>query len=560
MKSTVLTIAACLGTAALGAAQGGAARFMPAKATISFEVDGPAKFIERFADTNFGAMMASQDFGDLWARAMTLADDAMAAEGDVPPEAKELWDVVRTTFGAYEGRVTGAVSLEMRGFEDPPKFTFVVACSPSDETDFSEVVRLMAEAAAESGDVLTAATTGGGDEVELVKVDEDISLMLPVINDGHLVFAVGQLDAWIAQLGAEDADEAGGSAASQTAEDAGAHIRVDRSLWSSLVSMLRSSDDFEIVRALDVLGPMIGRVETLGDLTFTLRPAGKYTETVAEIGFASDEPHLFELLWPEGATPRDLLPLMPRDGSSIDSVSFNVPALIEAAKEMLAGGEFTFEQAEEQVAQNLGLQLRADLLDHIAGTAMWGTSVDPEFEDVSIYVALGLKDGAAFEKSIDKALRSQGMHAGRKTEEYRGRNTYQLNLGFFALTWAFTDKALLLGFGTEPGEAVRVMLDGDNARVAGDDPEPWPAEIAKRIEALPQGWGMISIAWGGALGVEATADALLADALPYPENELEERAAQLLREFVQLCGRFDVLSSVTGTYMGKSKATTRTLM
>ena len=159
-----------------------------------------------------------------------------------------------------------------------------------------------------------------------------------------------------------------------------------------------------------------------------------------------------------------------------------------------------FEDIEEMFAESTKVRLGEDLIDNIGTEVLY--LVDPNVEDdmeqdaitamfSGTCYALSLRDGKAFGEALEKALRSRGLHAARKSEDYQGVKVYRLRIaGALELEYAVTDDMFLLAPGSvaTSGAQLRAVLDTRANPEAG-----LPENVASRSDKVPAGWNGVGV-------------------------------------------------------------------
>ena len=146
------------------------------------------------------------------------------------------------------------------------------------------------------------------------------------------------------------------------------------------------------------------------------------------------------------------------------------------------------------------MRLEEDLLDHVGGEFLMvgGDTLGREPDDDSPEAAFAsmegacfgvlLRDAQSFGDSLEKLIRSRGMHAARKTEDYRGYQVRNLNFLGTPLYYVVSDKLCLVGMGATGGDELRAILDEENDRKNGVARGPFPEGVQERIDAVSGDW------------------------------------------------------------------------
>ena len=88
-----------------------------------------------------------------------------------------------------------------------------------------------------------------------------------------------------------------------------------------------------------------------------------------------------------------------------------------------------------------------------------------------------------FAKSLEQIIRKRGLHAARKTRDYKGFKVGKINLaGLTSLHYVITSRALLLAIGDGGGvRAMHSALDCESRVAKGEEPLPLRKDIADRV-------------------------------------------------------------------------------
>lgn len=514
-------------------AQSGAQRFALPEPMLTIEFESLAKLKKTFADTNIGAMFASQEFAALIDRGVALIGEEMG-----PGEA-DNWKFMEEVLGMLEGysgrvrisgRFDGMVESDFGGY---PRFAFTVCVDPDENIDFAAIADKIVTKVGEEENVDAVDTELGEVSVITSPMDDEMKAMLPSVLDDHLVMAIGYIDDYVAELGRSEGASTGDPADAIS-------MRVKASLWRPFLPMLAEEAEFDV-------DPLIERIDAFESFALSIRPAGEFMKATTTIDFDGSRANFIDML-KVNARPADLMAMASRERPYASCLSINVEEILSFVETMAdAAGEdlSMFEaQAEEMLG---GISVRDDILAQFDGTIMSTTELDEE--DMSVTYTMGLKDAAAFRKTLDRALESRGLDRNTKTEEYRGSDITSLNLGFFELCWAFTDKHLMLGFGTIPDVGIRKLLDGNHDRKEGAEPAKWPKAVSARLAHAPQKFDWISVN-------DADVDLDLAnEGIMW---ELEDRGvpagfAEILIDFVKLQKKFDLMTTVMTTTFGPGR-------
>ncbi|MEO6595897.1 MAG: hypothetical protein ABIP94_14185, partial [Planctomycetota bacterium] len=162
--------------------------------------------------------------------------------------------------------------------------------------------------------------------------------------------------------------------------------------------------------------------------------------------------------------------------------------------------------ATQAATEGLKVRLKEDLFDHLgteillmqdadaaAAGALEADPDDPTAAISGMCFGISLRDGKAFSEALETALRSRGLHASRKSEDYADTKVYSMKIAaMLDIEYAVTDDLLLLAIGK--GEASRRHLRGVlDARAAKSETDSLPTAAQAHMEHLPAGWNGISV-------------------------------------------------------------------
>jgi hypothetical protein len=242
---------------------------------------------------------------------------------------------------------------------------------------------------------------------------------------------------------------------------------------------------------------------------------------------------LFDVVLPARRTNPKLLSYLPPQAKNWNIGVFDVGALqslygraFEQFGELIPQSREEFEGLFTQYTK---LRLHEDLLALIGGEYLRiedflamsepDTDADPSIESVDEKIGYGcfvvqVKDGKAMAQNLEKALRSRGLHAGRKTEEYGDTKIYRLSLlGSMPIEYAFAGDVFVLGLGR--GEStqrnVRSVLDMVAMRAKEEAAAELPAALQTRMQGWPADWCTIDVGGMGEIldGFVGTMDGLM---------------------------------------------------
>ena len=265
----------------------------------------------------------------------------------------------------------------------------------------------------------------------------------------------------------------------------------------------------EVLHALSDLG-----LGSVASVSMTMFPDGKYVGQTMALDYDGSADGLISLVLPTRRTRPNLLRYLPPSARTwsvwpIDGagVAEFYPRVFELLGDKLP---IAREQFETQFTAYTKLRLVEDVLsligdeymriDDPAAVLEYDEDMPESVENAqdqfgnSCFV-LQVRDGKTLGRNLDTAIRSRGLHVGRKSEDYATTKIYRMNLlGMLPIEYAVTDSLLLLGIGESEGtrQNLRGVLDAVSAGQA--EPTEFPPEVMQRLEGLPEDWSGIDVA------------------------------------------------------------------
>lgn len=557
--------------ASLASLQGGVAaqdlaRFLPKDAQFTVVCDGPARIAERLAATNFGRLFADPDAAPIRAipgRAREMLVK-LAERESVPLDVGSLFDRLAVYGGrmAIGAHVDLAASVEAKA----PRFLISFVVEPHESIDLEALAADLQRAVDESDAGTQALEFGPGFQAAIDENGDGATV--PRVVDGHLVmFAGSGLGTALARI--FDDHEGLGVTLPAASDESMIWGRGDGELLRFFADMAALAEEDGNPGFGDpsmppsaILRAIFERL-ALTEFEAGTAPFGEHLRSVGHILTDASVPNLLDILQPqEKSTP--LLALVPALHPIWTSIRIDAAGLYdlicdvaELAQPGLRG------MLAESLQQEFGIDLQKDLLDAFDGQLVMLTDTFANFEGLApgasledmeevkgLYsFVLGLRDPPAFEKVLDGILRSRGLHAARKTVEYRNTKLRSMNVVVVQLHYAFVPEGIALGLGEAGAENVRKIVDQSIARAEGQAPVSHSERIQKRLALLQSGWRDLSIS---DIAVPSSTmnqlmDLALADLDDHAEDEFAAEFLELMREsitaYFKLASRYDQMSS-----------------
>lgn len=570
---TLTTLSACaaLGLAtALPAQEPDPFRFVPADAAVVIQIDGPVQLRERFAKTNAFLMLMSPEAEEAW----EMFDDGVQEMVESAREEGVDLQPFVDALGDYAGRLTISISFDHESLtpddfdapEPPLQHMFVtVALTPDDETDLADIAARISEAVEDSGQALASLDVGAG-MFAVEDPDSEVAMGLPTVLDGHLVAAFGgRVEERMQGL----LDGEGRMQPSLGEADAAAGIwmhvtpRFRDMLMAFAGHAMAEETDLQADEAAAAIQTLL-RMDGFRDFTLRVRPGGSRIVEDWELRADPTLPSVVDFFQP-GRAVASLLELMPRDLASFTTSGLDFDLVVDTIVgfgELL--GEFDRDAMMDSFRGETGFDLQADFLDRLTGeVAVLEAPADEDAEPGmaggmsigmmlggSMCLAFGLDDATVFAETVDKLLRQTGLHAARKTSEYRGRDLYSLTVGgFLQFDYGFVDGAMLLSMGPGGGDVIRGVVDRAVARAEGQEAAAWPDGVTSRLEQVTGTWRDLSVSRNVLdpnLIVMAVEESLggMGPGGAMPE-ELDERTVRVIETLVRLQKEFDLETQVS---------------
>ncbi|MFO1050667.1 MAG: hypothetical protein U1F36_00465 [Planctomycetota bacterium] len=549
------------------------AKFLPKHAQIVAVSDGPKRLAERFEGTNIARMLSSPEAQPI--RAIpTVVVDFVAGLAEQNGSKFDLHGLLDTLAG-YGGRVGIGVEFDLAASRASGSIEFLlsVVAEPDGSTDLGALGEKIADEADRGGATLSEIDAGPGFRALIHPADVDVTL--PRLVDGHLVMFVGsRLDDSLPR--GFGADATLGAKLPETAAEAAMLLHVDGGIVELLTLAIEignrnaprgrygssSSRPSQMDESVSRLVRSLTERLSFEDIEVSLSRSGQYLRTVGEIHGDASREGLIDLFQPKAkSTP--IGRLVPAGNQDWQYLRFDIAAVakllitaLEAEQPGVGGLIGSALEAEE-------VDLDRDILNAFDGQLLWlsdplldvpMTPADEDDEEQSpgnFALAVGMRDAKATEALVEKLLRSHGLHAARKSEDYQGATVRHLPLlGEFR--WVFLPDALVIGFGAEGKKMLQGIIDRSVASARGEPAPEWSEQAKARRDALTNGWrdlGMTDAS--GSIGTVRSYLNLAFDQIQ-AEHESEpgmDTLVPALREgldcWMRIAGQFDVLTTVS---------------
>jgi hypothetical protein len=477
-------------------------RFVPRDSAVVLRVASPTRWRERFARTQASKLMNGATLAPLMQMATQRLDLGLQQLRDQGVFDAKLVDGL---LNEWRGDLIVSLQMDWDNFVDAmdygevPPLSFVIALTSDGSFDLAAVAKEFASMVDKTkpadqqlvdlvvGDLTLRRTDNGGDEPDAA---------LPTMIDGSLVMIGGTSLAKDAKKLLARTDRFAGAMGA-------APLYLHADLGKAMKAMMAADNGGGPVDPGDLMD-MIG-IGALRDLTLTLQPDGTAVAGVMEFGMGKTGRGMLDM-YPRGSARPRLLGAVPATSESFSVSSFDLMALYNTVADVWTSMEdftpLTFDDMLDGFQNATKVHLKDDLLAMVGKEMLMvqqpNVLEDADFDDLEDNPAamlngtvfgLSLLDGKAFGASLDTALRSRGLHVGRKSEEHAGTKVYRMKLaGLVEVEYAVLDDLLLIG--VEPGAraTLRSVLD---TRAAGR--QGLPAGLQQRFAAFPKGWNSVAV-------------------------------------------------------------------
>jgi len=488
---------------ATAAAQAAPNRFIPNDAQLVLRIAAPTKWAAQFTNTKLGQVLGGEALApilDQFREGLEQGFERTKAAGNA--------ELIDDLFDEYTGDLTIALHVDLEDLpaaseEDRlPAMAIMIALSPDDSYDLPALAESLHTTIEEKNDGrLELREMIVGDYTLQVGVQSGGEVSSPHMIDDHLVmmFASDMERDGANMLSADNRRESAGSG-----KPLYVHIEAEQAI-STLLDFVaeQMADDpmappIDVVQVLNDLG-----LGCLRNLDLSITADGDQVVMETNLGTSSENRGLFGSFVLDHASPRTLR-YLPDSADSYACQAFDFGAVYRTIGDVWSSlddiAPIAFEDVEIMFENATKVRLREDLIDHIDTEIIYLTDyaaaddLDPDdptaFLAGSCY-ALSLRDGKAFGESLERALRSRGLHAARKSEDYQGVKVYRMRLaGAFEIEYAVTDDLLIVAPSSDDASRaqLRSILDARANPNTGI-----PEAIARHTDAVPSGWNGVGV-------------------------------------------------------------------
>lgn len=443
---------------------------------VLVESVGPAGWRARFAPTNLGTLLASEQGRELWEPGMLpVIGWLQQTLGDGPHER---------VLG-YGGRIRIAVWLQPGDLIEQRPFAAALVLEGDGHTDLQAL----------AGDVQKLQTEAGGDWSDLdvgglplrVLAQGDDRMTAPVVGEHHLLCVAAAADDLATAL-ANARAFVGTCDGKPPAPDTAA-LRVEMAT-PALLDLARAAHERNPDRSEWPTWRALG-VECLGRSQWSLTTAGPRVLFEMAQTFADSPRGLFAALFRTTAGMPSLQRLLPDGRSSWKLGRFDALALYDAIVAACVANEVDVVAAQKEMRESMGVDLRDDLIAHLGDEVMLHgasfTDVD-RLERAPWLLAFRLQDAAAFAASLETALANgKPMLTREATVEHGSAKLYRYGNMFRYDLWFAVGGDLFVIAGGELAEDRLTALFDAAAAPVGDAAPAMPPALTDVQRYLPAG-------------------------------------------------------------------------
>ncbi len=485
-------------------------RFVPADSCLVVRVGAPARWKEHFKKTQVAKLFSAQTLAPLVQQAAAAIDAGMEKARS---SGKMDVDVLQRFFADYKGEMVMSLQIDFAALPaaiesgDGPPISAVIALAPDGSFDLAALATAIEKSIeAEIGDRHPITDLVVGEHRLRASINKDgMPTTLPAMIDGHFVMVMSHdLDQNAARLL--------GTADRFTGKIDGRPLFVHAKLEQAMEALMKAvaarmdaqGAPFDVVQMLRSIG-----LGSLHAVELALGAEDKHVVGELDLTLGDGERGLLGMAMFEQGSPK-LLRCVPASAESFSVRALDLGAAFRTIATIWgAMGDavpMTFDQVQTAFTEATKVRLKEDLVDHLGTELLMVGDVETPSdasasEDLEQNPAaamfrgscfgISLRDGKAFGESLEKVIRSRGLHAGRKSEDYLDSKIHRLRLAAVVeLEYVVTDDLLLLVIGNDESSRrnLRAVLD---ARARKD--ATLPAAVQTHLAAMPAGWSSVTL-------------------------------------------------------------------
>ena len=481
---------------------------IPAGTHIVVSMDGPAALAKKFAGTRLHKLLGSDAVAELVQKHRNSFEPILkkkleALSFDLDELQKQLLD--------YSGKLVLAIHLGDRAidFSDPPpELTVTVLLSPDGRTPLKQICTKVAETIQEEhSDRLEEVEFEGRRFSHVPSGDHrGGEFLVPFMHRGHLCLCFAAKDPRVVLRRILNPEQKQAYRPSARLADKGFFVRIDlRSLMGFVRRSIQQLDEDQDTRWTNLFDELGCRSLEHLEIMTEARPPYVVQETRLQLN-ARRAAALFAL-FPDKPGPSPLQAILPVDVQKAGMFFLDLTRLHAAVMHAGFTEVLAVARLKSEFETMFDLRLKEDVLQHVSGHLLLleqaATDVDGEEEEFDRYspfgkglqqigrycLAVSLRDPEAFARSLEKIVRKRGLHAARKTRDFKGFKIQKVNImGLTHVHYAVTDRALILAVGYGGGvRAMQSALECEQRVTRGKEPLPLPKAAADRAATETDG-------------------------------------------------------------------------
>ena len=529
--------------------------FVPTDAAVIAWVDGPARLSKAFRPTRLGtALDETRIPEDLVAWFEELGEDLDRVFGPDGFDAEAFGKALAT----YEGKVVLTAGVDEDSLSraldrlDPSavRWWASLIVTPNEDQHASTLVRRTTELIRGTFSSFTP-VTASGITFSSIRFD-DFSVSMPIEIGDHMVLVAGNDMAYALEHTVTADAQAIRESERFTLEAPMGLVVRPGGIMRQLVEAKEISGDDYISSLVETLVEAFGFAE-LETMVVTAEPVEEHTRLRTDLHFRSEPRGILGAFVPTRPGAPKSLEIIPseRDHWSVTRINWRM-LYASLSDSVDVFGRFWGTSAadlEEDFASQFRVRLEEDVIAHLGDELIqvgFGSPGSRNDEDIAadlegICYGVSLLNPQAFEDSLERMIRSRGLHAARKTEIYRGLKLRRITVATMPIYYATPGEHLLVGIGNEGARELRAVLATILDRRDNSSKFELPEPVRQRLEYVTPGWQNINAARISSV-LDVAIDQIRASLVEHdlPSDHTAHHIVRNLRVFVDVLRRHDL--------------------
>ena len=448
---------------------------------VVVETVGPDGWRMRFAPTNLGSLLESEQGRALWqpgtAPVLGWLQQVFGGDVDFAPVQERLL--------GYAGRVRLGIWLQEGMLSRQGPFAMALVLEGDGRTALdalaADVRRLQEQVSGEWTELELAGTT------HTVRQQGHDRMTAPIVGEHHLLCVAAAEDdlaealvnarAWVGTCDGKPPRP------NTPALRIDVHTPLLLELARAEVAAGGDTEEWDTMQALGFA--------CLADSWLELHTAGPHVQLELSQRFADAPRGLFAALFPTTPGLPALQHLLPDTRGSWKVGRFDLLALYDAIAAAAAVNDVEPEEMRAEIRAEMGVDLRDDLLAHLTDAVVLHAESFADLdrlERTPWSLAFGLRDAKAFGANLETALaKAKPMVTREATIEHGDAKLYRYgNLLGYDVWLAVGDRLFVLAGGADAEDRLTAMLDAARALPEGEE-QGLPEDLAPVQRHLPPG-------------------------------------------------------------------------